>query len=101
MKIENLDEELVAFIMKYLPMLEWEGSDTSAQAELLLDEYKTIDDELMDAIGKAIKKTRKEEFVLTIRPSENKLIIYYIDQVIKPNQNIYVPFYKCLNFKQL
>ena len=79
MKIENLDEELVAFIMKYLPMLDWEGSDTSAQAELLLDEYKTIDDELMDAIGKAINKTRKEDFVLTIRPSENKLIIYYID----------------------
>ena len=85
MKIENLDEELVAFIMKYLPMLEWEGSDTSAKAELLLDEHKTIDDELMYAIGKAINKTRKEEFVLTIRPSENKLIIYYIDQVIKPN----------------
>ena len=79
MKIENLDEELVAFIMKYLPMLDWEGSDTSAQAELLLDEYKTIDGELMDAIGKAINKTRKEDFVLTIRPSENKLIIYYID----------------------
>lgn len=79
MKIENLDIELVSFITKYFPELEWEGECSSAQAEIPLDEYGTIDYELMISIGKAIKKTKKEEFELTIRPSENKLIIYYVD----------------------
>ena len=79
MKIENLDEELVQFINKFFPTLNWEGVDTCASADLVLDEYDTIDDNLMESIGKAIKKIRKEEFTLTIRPSENKLILYYID----------------------
>lgn len=78
-KIKYLDEDLTFFLEKYLPMLEWEGSDSSAHAELLLDEYKTVDDDLMDAIGEAIMKTKKESFALTIRPNTNKLIIYYID----------------------
>ena len=79
MKIENLDENLVAFINKYLPNLDWEGTDTSASVSLLLDEYSTIDDELMMLIAKAMIATKNEEFTLTIRPSENKLILYYFD----------------------
>jgi hypothetical protein len=79
MDIEYLDEELIKFINKYLPMLNWKGSDTSASAELLLDEYDTIDRDLIEAIGKAIRKTRKKDFSLTIEPKENMLILYYID----------------------
>ena len=79
MKIENLDEDLEKFIMKHFPNLNWEGTDTSAEADLLIDRYDTIDFELMRSIGKAMKKCRYEEFTLTIRPSENKLIIFYID----------------------
>ena len=79
MKIENLDKFLVAFINEYLPDLNWEGTDTSASANLLLDEDSTIDDKLMLLIANAMIATKNEEFTLTIRPSENKLILYYID----------------------
>jgi hypothetical protein len=81
MGIENLDEDLVIFINKHFPNLDWNGGDTSADADLLLDEDGTIDYDLMISISKAMKKIAKknEEFTLTIRPSENKLIIYYID----------------------
>jgi len=79
MKIENLDENLVDFILKYLPNLNWEGEDSSASADLLLDEYSTIDHELMVLIAKAMLQTENEEFTLTIRPSENTLILYYFD----------------------
>lgn len=79
MQIDDLDEDLVAFINLHLPKLDWQGGDTSAYAYLELDEYNTIEDELMDSIAGAIVATRTEEFSLTIRPSENQLILYYID----------------------
>ena len=79
MKIEDLDQDLVDFITKYLPNLNWEGGDTSASADLILDEYSTITDDLMSQIANAVVATRNEGFALTIRPSENKLILYYID----------------------
>ena len=79
MNIENLDETLVDFINEYLPNLNWKGEDSSAAADLLLDEYSTIEDDLMMSIAKAMIAIKDEEFTLTIRPSENKLILYYID----------------------
>lgn len=79
MNIEFLDEELVKVINKWFPNLDWNGEDSSASADLILDEYGTIDDDLMLSIGKALHSIQHEEFCLTIRPSENKLILYYID----------------------
>jgi len=79
MKIENLDEDLVAFINTHFPNLNWEGEDSSASAKLSLDEYSTIEDDLMMSIANAMIETKSKEFTLTIRPSENKLILYYID----------------------
>jgi hypothetical protein len=79
MNIENLDETLVDFINEYLPDLNWDGEDSSAAADLPLDEYSTIEDDLMMSIAKAMIAIKDEEFTLTIRPSENKLILYYID----------------------
>jgi hypothetical protein len=79
MNIENLDETLVNFINEYLPDLNWNGEDSSADADLLLDAYSTIEDDLMMSIAKAMIALKDEEFTLTIRPSENKLILYYID----------------------
>lgn len=79
MSIENLDEDLVIFINKYFPNLEWDGEDTSASADLLLDSDETIDYDLMMSISEAMLITKNEDFTITIRPSENKLIIYYID----------------------
>lgn len=79
MNIENLDETLVQFINDYFPDLNWNGEDSSADAELLLDEYSTIEDGLMWRIVKAMMSIKDEEFTLSIRPSENKLILYYID----------------------
>ena len=79
MNIENLDEDLVEFINNYFPNLNWEGSDSSASADLILDADNTIDSKLMDAIAYGVGATSGEEFELTIRPSENKLILYYID----------------------
>ena len=79
MKIEYLDECLVDFINQYLPNLNWEGEDTSASADLLLDEYQTITDDLMMSISNAMIATKNKGFSLTIRPSENKLILYYFD----------------------
>ena len=79
MNIEYLDEELTNFINKFFPNLNWEGQDSSASADLILDEHDTVEDELMNTIADAIIATRKEDFALTIRPNENKLIIYYFD----------------------
>jgi hypothetical protein len=79
MNIENLDETLVDFINEYLPNLNWDGKDSSADVDLLLDENSTIEDDLMMMIAKAMIATKDKEFTLTIRPSENKLILYYID----------------------
>jgi hypothetical protein len=79
MNIENLDETLVDFINEYLPNLNWDGKDSSADVDLLLDENSTIEDDLMMTIAKAMIATKDKEFALTIRPSENKLILYYID----------------------
>lgn len=79
MKIENLNEELVSFINEYFPNLNWEGHDTSAAADLTLDSDNCIDSNLMESIAQAAIATRLEEFTLTIRPKENKLILYYID----------------------
>ena len=79
MKIEYLDEDLVDFINKYLPNLNWKGEDTSASADLLTDEWGTITDSLMRQISNAVAATGDKEFALTIRPNENKLIIYYFD----------------------
>lgn len=77
--IKNLDEELVNFINEYLPDMNWEGSDTSAAADLVLDEYDMIEYELSLAIANAILATEGDEFTLSIRPRDNKLILYYID----------------------
>ena len=79
MNIENLDETLAQFINLYFPDLNWEGSDSSAATDLPLDEYSTIEDGLMWRIAKAMISIEDEEFTLSIRPSENKLILYYID----------------------
>lgn len=81
MNIEKLDEALVDFINKYFPNLDWDGEDTSADADLILDEYSDIDDDLMQSIANATIAivTNNEEFTITIRPSTNKLILYYID----------------------
>jgi hypothetical protein len=79
MNIENLDETLVDFINEYLPNLNWDGKDSSADVDLLLDENSTIEDDLMMTIANAMIATKDKEFTLTIRPSENKLILYYID----------------------
>ena len=86
MSIENLDEDLVNFINKYFPNLDWDGEDTSASADLLLDDYRDVDHGLMMSIAEAMIATKNEEFTLTIRPqvtkdfrSNHKLIIYYID----------------------
>lgn len=81
MNIENLDEALVDFINKYFPNLDWDVEDTSADADLILDEYSDIDDDLMQSIANATIAivTNDEEFTITIRPSTNKLILYYID----------------------
>lgn len=81
MNIENLDENLIVFINKYFPNLDWDGEDTSADADLILDEYSDIDDDLMQSIANATIAivTNNEEFTITIRPSTNKLILYYID----------------------
>ncbi len=79
MNIDNLDEELVEFINEYLPDLDWDGEDTSASTDLLLDEDLTIEYDLMMSIANAMLATEDKEFTLTIRPSENKLILYYID----------------------
>jgi hypothetical protein len=79
MNIEDLDEDLEKFIKKYFPNLNWEGTNTSASADLTLDTEGCIDYNLMHDIRKGMKRTKRKEFTLTIRPSENKLIIYYID----------------------
>lgn len=79
MNIENLDEELVNFINKFFPNLNWEGQDSSAAADLILDEYGCIDWQLIEKIGEAIASTIDEDFDITIRPSTNKLILFYVD----------------------
>lgn len=79
MNIENLNEELVDFINEFLPNLNWDGEDTSASADLILDEYNCITDDLMVDIANAMVSIKNKEFELTIRPSENKLILYFID----------------------
>lgn len=79
MNIENLDETLVNFINEYLPDLNWDGEDTSADADLPLDAESTIEYEVMMSIAEAMIACQDEEFTLTIRPSTNKLILYYID----------------------
>ena len=79
MNIEELDEELVDFINEFLPNLNWNGQDTSASADLNLDEDDVIEDDLMMDIATAMVNTKNKEFTLTIRPSENKLILYYFD----------------------
>lgn len=79
MKIENLDEDLENFIMEHLPFLSWEGTDSYASAPLILDVDECIEYDLMREVAKAIIACENEEFTLTIRPSENTLIIYYVD----------------------
>ena len=79
MNIEFLEEELVEFINKFFPNLNWDGHDSSAAADLIIDNYGCIDYDLMYSIGEAMQALKNKEFTLTIRPKENKLIIYYID----------------------
>jgi hypothetical protein len=80
MNIENLDEELVNFINEFLPQLNWDGEDTSASADLILDSDECIEDGLMSDITLAMNSDKYSgDIRLTIRPSENKLILYFMD----------------------
>lgn len=77
--IRHLDIELTKFIEAFFQDLQWTGTDSSAAAPLILDRDGTIDDDLMNLIGKASLACSNEEFALTIRPDKNLLIVYYYD----------------------
>lgn len=77
--IEHLSEELVSFINVWLPDLDWEGSDSCATVKLQLGDNECIKSDLMNGIAAAVEATHDREFELTIRPSENLLLLYYID----------------------
>jgi len=78
-KIKYLDEDLVRFINKYLPNLDWEGNDSSAWADMKLDFSGCIEWELMNSIGNAIVAAIGCEYRISIRPRENRIIIHYYD----------------------
>jgi len=79
MNIEDLNEELVAFINKHFPELDWDGVDSSADADIPLDTEDCIDSHFMHRISVALQDCGNEEFTITIHPQTNKLILYFID----------------------
>jgi len=88
MKIEQLEEVLddllFSMIITYfedseLEWEEWEGK--SASADLKLDADECIEFDLMLAIGRCVRNLDMSgsDIGLTIRPNDNKLILYYED----------------------
>lgn len=77
--IEHLEPELIRFIEKYLPQFDFSGQDSSASADIPLDENGCIDSTYFNEIADAVTVCNLESFELTINPSDNKLILYYRD----------------------